>query len=82
MTKTQEAKVVMDQEWLRIRAEYRAVIVAEFKPGTRVKYQHGMKWIVGAVTEVAPWEWSTKVTLKNEKTGTTWEREAHELEFA
>lgn len=81
MTKTQEAKRKLDKEWDRVHKEYSAVVRSEFRPGTKVKFQHGRKWISGEVVQSPVFNWDDNVRVKNLKTGKERRLSAHWLEF-
>lgn len=69
-----EASAVYDAAILRARA-------IEFPVGTKVKFQHGMKWIRGVVHKLGEWDFNRDAAVvRNTKTGSDWEKKVWELE--
>jgi len=52
----------------------------EFPIGSQVRFQHGVKWFEATVTKHGEWDFNVDaVTVRNNKTGTEWEKKAWEL---
>lgn len=81
MTKTQIKSAEITREWSRLRDELCAVIKSEFPVGTKVKWRIGKHWQTGVVVEVPRWDFSSDITVKNSRTGTTINKEAVEFEL-
>ena len=80
MTKTQEAKLEYETMVDAARATYRAVIAAEFIPGTKVTHQVAGHEIEAVVLK-GPEEGQTTVQVQNSKSGAARSIEAHRLEI-
>lgn len=81
MTRTQEKTAANNAVYSTLQSQLAAVIREEFPPGTKVRWQIGKHWQCGEVTRDPVYEWSTEVTVRNIRTGTTRRIRAVELEL-
>lgn len=80
-TRTQLARAVYETTERAAHKIYKAVIVEEFPPGTRVRWAHrfGQTKMDGWVKEVPTWDWSDRVIVRT-LTGVDYDLSAAQLE--